>query len=83
MARGVLELRNFGQGKKLSLKQSILAKCCDCMGNYADGKIDCEIPDCPLYPFMPYGVAWAGRTKRIVSPERMKQLRSGLKRGIK
>jgi len=24
------------------------------MGYYADGKIDCEVKACPLYPFMPY-----------------------------
>jgi hypothetical protein len=24
------------------------------MGYYADGKVDCKIPSCSLYPVMPY-----------------------------
>ena len=41
-------------GAKLSHKQAILANCYQCMGFYIDGKNDCERPNCPLYPFMPY-----------------------------
>ena len=33
---------------------AIRAKCGDCMANYADGRVDCIIPECLLYPFMPY-----------------------------
>jgi len=47
-ARGMKELRAFSLGKKLTLKQSFLAKCADCMGNYADGKLDCKIEECSL-----------------------------------
>jgi hypothetical protein len=32
------------------------------MGYYADGKMDCIVKDCPLYPFMPY--------KDAVDPEK-------------
>ena len=42
------------KGKRLTQRQAILAKCCDCMGYYVDGRNDCEMPECPLYPFMPY-----------------------------
>jgi hypothetical protein len=42
------------QGKKLPPAKAIKANCYQCMNSYADGKNDCEIPDCPLYPFMPY-----------------------------
>ena len=62
-ARGMKELRAFSLGKKLTLKQSFLAKCADCMGNYADGKLDCKIEECSLYPFMWYGGAWEGQGK--------------------
>ncbi len=62
-ARGVKELNRYQSGGKLSLKQAILAKCADCLGSYADGKDDCAMPDCPLYPWMPYGVAWKSRQR--------------------
>jgi len=41
-------------GEKLTPTQAIHAKCYECMGCYADGKADCGISDCPLYPFMRY-----------------------------
>ena len=41
--------------KKLSPARAIKAHCYQCMNLYLDGKNDCEITDCPLYPFMPYG----------------------------
>ena len=53
-AKGRAELLKHRSGKKLSYKQAVLAKCNECMGFYADGKLDCQIPDCPLYGFMPY-----------------------------
>lgn len=42
------------EGKRLTRNQIIMAKCCECMGGYVDGRMDCKIPDCPLYPLMPY-----------------------------
>jgi hypothetical protein len=53
-ARGRNELKRHLEGGKLTFKQAILAKCYDCMGFYVDGKADCAIPECPLYPVMPY-----------------------------
>jgi hypothetical protein len=41
-------------GKKLTRSQAMLAKCCDCMGGYVDGRNDCQIHGCPMYPWMPY-----------------------------
>lgn len=41
--------------KSPSLKKSILAKCKDCMCDYEDGRLDCEIESCSLYYWMPYG----------------------------
>lgn len=38
----------------LTRGDAIKAKCADCMSDYADGRLDCEIYDCPLYPYMPY-----------------------------
>lgn len=55
-------LANHRQGLHLSAKQAIHAKCADCMCNYADGRQDCQLPKCPLYPFMPYNPAKRGLT---------------------
>jgi hypothetical protein len=41
-------------GARLTQRQGILAKCADCMGRYVDGRVDCRVPACPLYPWMPY-----------------------------
>jgi hypothetical protein len=54
-ARGNKEFKSHQMGGRLTKRQAILAKCADCMGNYVDGRIDCEMPECPLYPFSPYG----------------------------
>ena len=37
-----------------SLKCAILAKCYECLYDYADGHFSCEMPDCPLFRWMPY-----------------------------
>ena len=54
LAQGKKEYLAFLDGKRLTMKESILANCYMCMGYYADGKIDCRIFRCALYPFMPY-----------------------------
>ncbi len=43
------------RAKQPSMKKAILGKCKDCMCDYVDGRMDCEIEDCSLYPWMPYG----------------------------
>ena len=45
------------RAKQPSMKKAILAKCKDCMCDYVDGKLDCEIPGCSLYHWIPYGRA--------------------------
>lgn len=42
------------KGKILTRKQAMLAKCADCMGHYVDGRVDCRVTTCPLFPFRPY-----------------------------
>lgn len=39
--------------EKPTLKLAVLAMCHECMGHYADGKVDCENYGCPLYFWMP------------------------------
>ena len=53
-AAGNTNLKKYLKGKRLTQRQAILAKCAECLGYYADGRYDCEMPDCPLYPYMPY-----------------------------
>ena len=53
-ARGKSELINHLNGKRLTRNQAIRAMCYDCTGFYADGRLECELSDCPLYGFMPY-----------------------------
>lgn len=42
------------EGKRLTFKQAINAKCFECMNGFVDGRNDCGIADCPLYPWMPF-----------------------------
>tara|TARA_B100000315_G_C14235404_1_gene432904 strand:- start:152 stop:364 length:213 start_codon:yes stop_codon:yes gene_type:complete len=57
-AKGRAELKKHINGKRLRASEALRAKCYDCMGGYKDGKHDCEVPGCSLYPQMPYkGVA--------------------------
>lgn len=53
-AQGAKELKRYLSGGKLTQRQMILGKCYECMCGYADGKADCGIKACPLYPLMPY-----------------------------
>jgi len=53
--KGERELKKHNLGEKLTVRQMIFAKCFECMGGYADGRNDCGVPECPLYPLMPYG----------------------------
>ena len=67
-AKGNKDYTAYLAGKRLTLAQSIKAKCYECMGCYQDGVVDCEISSCPLYPFNPYSKAYKGirQAKRAV-----------------
>ncbi len=43
------------QGKRPSMLKAVREKCKSCMCDYVDGRLDCEIEDCSLYFWMPYG----------------------------
>lgn len=63
-ARGQKELIKHLEGNWLTLKQAVNAHCYDCMGFFADGKVDCLMPHCPLHPHMAYNV---NREKRATT----------------
>ncbi len=62
--RAVAEGWTDSRGKRLYLKQlrggrltrgeTVIAKCAECCGGYVDGRRDCGVTLCPLYPWMPY-----------------------------
>ena len=64
---GSSNLAAYREGGDLSAGQSIKAKCADCMADYADGRLSCDMPDCPLWPFMPYNP----NKKRRSNPSRI------------
>lgn len=53
-SKGKTHLIRYLEGERLTQREAILAMCCCCTGYHADGREDCEMPDCPLYPYMPY-----------------------------
>ncbi len=72
-------------GNKLPPTKAIKAHCYHCLNLFLDGKIDCEIRDCPLYPYMPYRKEKT-KAKRVRSDKqrehdrRLALLRSGAKK---
>jgi hypothetical protein len=62
---------SYLDGKKLTLLQAVKCKCYDCTGYYADGKTDCGLKACPLYPWMPYGEKEA-KVKKILTADQKK-----------
>lgn len=53
-SRGKTNLLKYLAGEKLTQRQAIIAKCCDCMCYHIDGRIDCRMSTCPLYTWFPY-----------------------------
>lgn len=81
-AKGRKELLAHLEGTQLTQRQMIQAKCYDCTGYYADGKQDCSMPDCPLYPLMPYrkGEKYRSRTAGAgEKKKRPKRMDSGMR----
>lgn len=53
-AQGKHELMKYLEGGRLTRKEAMLSKCFECCNGYADGRVDCQVPNCPLYQYMPY-----------------------------
>ena len=51
---GKTHLVKHPRGERLTQRQAILAKCADCTCCHVDGRLDCRMPHCSLYPFRPY-----------------------------
>ena len=76
--RGRKEILKHLAGEKVTTREAIHAKCYDCMGFYADGRVDCGIETCALYSYSPYGSKPAA--KRVVSEEARERARKNLSR---
>jgi hypothetical protein len=51
---GSKDLKRHLKGEFLSPMEAIQAKCAECVCNYVDGRVSCDSPACPLFPFHPY-----------------------------
>jgi hypothetical protein len=83
--KGKKELIKHLEGKPLSAKQSIAAKCYDCMGygeTDVNGSRDCQVPYCSLYPYMPYNDN-KRVLKRVISEEKRKEMGNRLRKVFK
>jgi hypothetical protein len=80
-AKGRAELIKHLNGERLNPRQMVIAKCYDCMGFYSDGRgTDCEMPDCSLYPLMPYrkqGEKYVSKKMPPMSEEHKQKLQAG------
>jgi len=54
--------------KKGGWLHAIQWQCHQCMGEYQDGKVDCEITYCSLYEWMPYRKLEPDKTWEQYSP---------------
>jgi hypothetical protein len=77
LAKGKAELLSHLNKISLTARQAILAKCYDCMGYFADGRVDCQLTTCSLYPFMQYSSA--PRIKRVMSESQRESARKRFK----
>jgi hypothetical protein len=81
--KGSSALKKHLKGERLTQRNAIEAKCCDCVGNYLDGQEDCGILECPLHPWMPYrkGRVRPKKSKKPrVSSPRSKDIKRVVKR---
>ncbi len=76
--QGKSELLKHLNREEITKSQAIKAKCYDCMGYYGDGKQDCKVERCPLYPWVPYKEGGV-RKSRILSEEQKEAMGTRLK----
>jgi len=78
-AQGKRELLKYLTSERLTRKEAMLAKCYECMNGYADGKVDCGIESCPMYPYMPFS-AHKNTSGRKLTPEQRVEAGERLKK---
>jgi hypothetical protein len=74
----------FLKGEQLSASQAIICNCFQCMNGHMDGRLDCEIQDCPCYAWMPYRKKESStRKKKVISEENKEKMKKGLMKARK
>ena len=63
-----------------SRKLAIFAQCWECLGWEIHPDTDCTSPECPLYPYRPYGKV--GRPKNISARQREAMSQRGKQIGL-
>lgn len=79
-AAGRAECIKLHRGEKVNIHQAVKARCYECMGYYSDGAKDCEMPECELYAWMPFGETWKNREKRPMTEARLAALAEARKK---
>lgn len=83
-SRGRTLYLKYLNGEQLTASQSIIAGCFCCMNGHIDGRLDCEIPQCPMYSWMPYRKKEiAPRKKKVITEEHKKKMKDGRKKNEK
>ncbi len=61
-----------------SFVKAIKAKCRDCMNDWADGRINCQVDSCPLYHWQPFreGTPTFSPPVLLKNPRRVEQGRA-------
>ena len=77
--KGKNELITYLRGGELTRSQAMSAACYQCMNYFADGRHDCGIESCPLYPWMPY-TAKPKEKKRKLSEKQLSAMKKGRKK---
>jgi hypothetical protein len=54
LSKGKQSLLNHLNGEKLTRKEAMDAQCYSCMCYFVDGRQDCKMKNCPLFPYRPY-----------------------------
>lgn len=78
-ARGKRELISYLEGRRLTHRQAIQAHCYDCMCYFIDGRADCQLTRCPLYPFMIFNKNQSKPKTRKLTEEHVQKLQRARK----
>jgi hypothetical protein len=81
-AKGKSELIRHLQGERLSRKEAIYAHCFECVGFFSDGRRDCMMPQCSLYPFMVYNRNKQKVNPKVLSEKHKAKLKAGRERPV-
>ena len=80
MARGKKDLIRHLEGGRLTHRQAIHAHCYDCMCYFIDGRADCRLTRCSLYPFMIFNKNRIKSISRKLSEEHIEKMQGARKK---